>query len=450
MILDLFAGPGGWSEGLHHLGLAEVGVEWDVAACRTAMAAGHLRVQADVATLPTGPMVGKVTGLIGSPPCTMFSSAGHGTGTRVVAVLRAAVVDLFSGRDTREYAREAIRPVALAERRAANAKRSPHKQWTDAKVEQAAQTDAFICSLVLEPARFVHDIHPEWVALEQVPEVLPLWQTYAVMLRNAGYSVWTGVLNSANYGIPQTRERAILIASRVRTISPPRPTYAKDGGADDLFGESLTPWVSMADALGWGVDRPSQVVTAGGGNSGGPEPFASRAFRDELVYVNGNQTNAARRPASEPAPTVMFGYRSNNVRWERFRSNQVTDSRTGGYYERTTDRPAPTITTNVNSCSWIHERPATTVVGSFRPDVIAAPGYRTDVSRQDAPGSVRVTVQEAAILQSFRPDYPWQGSRTKQYEQVGNAIPPRLAAHCLAEVIGLPVPTFTAAVARAS
>lgn len=78
---------------------------------------------------------------------------------------------------------------------------------------------------------------------------------------------------------------------------------------------------------------------------------------------------------------------------------------------------------------WCYVRPSTTIVSSFRPDVVAAPGYRRagDPPRQNTPGSVEVSIEQAAILQGFPTKYPWRGSESKIRQQIGNAVPPTLA-----------------------
>jgi len=213
-----------------------------------------------------------------------------------------------------------------------------------------------------------------------VPAVLPIWEKCAEVLRSIGYTVATGNLASEQYGVPQTRKRAILVARApwmTAAMGPaelPEPTHSRyHPRTPTKLDDGVLPWVSMAEALGWGLTaRTSPTVTGGGTETGGAEPIA------KLV-------------------------------------------------DRWTTRP-----------DWCYRRPATTVVATFYPDVIAAPGYRTEVSRQDAPDSVRITVAEAGVLQSFPGDYPWQGAKGKQYLQAGNAIPPLLAMAALCAALGEP------------
>lgn len=228
------AGPGGWGVAARRLGIVEAGIELDARACATRAAAGLLTVRADVAALDPRPMRG-IRGLIFSPPCGPFSMAGLQKGIGDIALVLGALDDLARGRDTRD--------------RLAKDCRDPRTP------------------LVVEPLRYALAMEPEWIALEQVPTVLPIWKFIAGLLGCLGYSVWTGVLDAADFDMGQTRRRAFLAASRVRAVAAPVPA------------DGCRP-LPMAKVLGWGYTRrPSPTVTGGGVATGGAEPFGNAARR---------------------------------------------------------------------------------------------------------------------------------------------------------------------------
>ena len=267
MIVELFAGPGGWDEGARLLGIhGIVGYEHDDAACVTAETAGHLRIHEDVTRINYGSAFhGPVNGLIASPPCQSYSRAGKGFGLLdQPAVL--AHVDLV-----REMGEWTGYP-------------SDGDNWHDPR-----------SPLVLEVLRAVFALCPTWIALEQVPDVLPLWVAFGAVLETLGYRVWTGILDAEMYGVPQTRDRAMLTASldAGHNVTRPPATHRRwvKGVPDhaDLFNDLLPP-VSMAQALGWGMTgRPGMTVTAGGTETGGAEPFGHGA-RDAAQRNGGGWT----------------------------------------------------------------------------------------------------------------------------------------------------------------
>nr|WP_239382123.1 DNA cytosine methyltransferase [Frankia sp. CIT1] len=127
--------------------------------------------------------------------------------------------------------------------------------------------------LVYQPMRFIRVLRPAWVALEEVPGVLPIWESFAAELGRLGYATWTGIVSAEEFGVPQTRRRAILLASLLtHTVVPPAPTHARYRRGE-YPGPLLPPrprWMSMADAIGRGLpDRPAYTVTTRGNGWGG-------------------------------------------------------------------------------------------------------------------------------------------------------------------------------------
>jgi len=84
-----------------------------------------------------------------------------------------------------------------------------------------------------------------WFSLENVwgYRTFESFRLILEALSNNGYNLAYWHLNSANYGVPQTRKRLILCASRVKRVVQPHPTHAK---APDLFA---LPWVGWYEAI---------------------------------------------------------------------------------------------------------------------------------------------------------------------------------------------------------
>ena len=378
--LDLFAGPGGWSVACAELGIGEFGVEWDREAARTAVLAGHHRHVGDVRRFE--PNANEFDGVIASPPCQTFSRAGRGSGRDALDDLLATVPLVAAGADPSD---------ALADIAGVYIDEWPLGIAFDTPVVHDERS-----VLVLEPLRVIRQTMPTWVALEQVPSVLPLWNAYAVELTLLGYHAWTGILTAEAYGVPQTRRRAILIASRTRQVRTPRQTHSRYHAGDPArIDPGLPRWVSMAEALSWGMTERPYVTVAAGTASGGTDPQA----------LGGSAARATVQREVDAG------------RWRpKFRDLS------GSPFDPT----------------WPEHRPSTTVQGR---DTIAHPGQTrnaTNASSKSRNDGVRVTVAEAGILQGFPRAYPWAGGRTSKFQQIGDAIPPPFAAAILREATGLP------------
>jgi len=229
--------------------------------------------------------------------------------------------------------------------------------------------------MLLEFGRLVSEVKPDFVTMENVPQLADNDVFKDFVAKLAGYHTWCGVVDCAEYGVPQRRRRLVLLASRLGKISLLSP---QEVGARRRTVRSA---IANMPPLAAGTWDPSDPIHAAAGMS---------------------ELNLKRIRASLAGGSWRDWPKSLRARCH----HRSTGASYGAVYGRMEwGRPAPTMTTLCHGFG----------------------NGRFGHPEQDR----AISLREAAILQSFPKRYKFvpEGERvrfTSVGRLIGNAVPPRL------------------------
>lgn len=103
--------------------------------------------------------------------------------------------------------------------------------------------------LLYEFARLATGVHPDVITMENVPTVAKhkVFHDFVGTLKRLGYMVWFGVVDSSQYGVPQTRRRMVLLASKHGEIKMIEPTCDKPRTVRQAIGRQ--PVLAAGEAV---------------------------------------------------------------------------------------------------------------------------------------------------------------------------------------------------------
>ncbi len=379
--IDLFAGCGGLSEGFYRQGFrALLHLEIDETACQTLSTRmkfyGYSTAeiadavmceditQRDIISKIDSRLHENVDVIIGGPPCQAFSSVG-----------RAQDPNSMND-DPRNYLFENYLQIL---------------NHIKPKV------------FIFENVKGILSAHPNGVHIFKII-ISKMRETYKVI--NDPKII---LLNSVHYGVPQLRERVILIGVRKDIPIDPQEIYDKiikthyAPGAPDMF---LRKFVTVREAIG---DLPHLLPGEGCENM----PFVPSVNNDFLSQIRSQTfTRLYNHSARKHNERDRQRYRilSEHQNWQLKDLQQVRPDLVNHDPKHFGNRYTVQE----------YEMPAKTVVAHLFKDgnLFIHPDFTQERT---------FTVREAARAQSFPDDFWFEGSRTEQFRQVGNAVPPLMA-----------------------
>lgn len=234
-------------------------------------------------------------------------------------------------------------------------------------------------------------VNPDWVVIENVPGLKRMdngffLKTICEDLKELNYTPNFKILNAADFGVPQKRERIFIVAS-------------KHGVAFDFpIGGFVDNHVTVADAL---FDLPEL-------QNGSMQDRLRYKTKPNSVFakkLRGNKKIVSQNYVSKNSETVVERYKhiDQGGNWQdipiELMANYKDYTRCHSSIYRRLAENEPSI-----------------IIANYRKSMIIHPTENRGLS-----------VREAARLQSFPDHYEFVGSLDQKQQQVGNAVPPLLA-----------------------
>lgn len=373
--LELFVGAGGLAIGTAQAGLRHrVVIEWDHNACDTLRcnrAAGveHVRdwsiIEGDVRDYHFAQHQGEVDIVVGGPPCQPFSLGGKHRGQQ----------------DERNMFPQAVRSI-----REIMPKAFIFENVKGLLRQNFANYYSYIIHQLAFPT-VTSKGDEEWPDHMARLEKL---KTGGRKPRETRYNIVYQLLNAADYGVPQCRERVLIVGVRADLgveFSFPHPTHSQDALLYDK-------WVSGEYWERHGIAKSKRPTM----------PLSLRRRIERLSYLTPSmmgQPWRTVRDAIHDLPRIGMGQTSRQI------ANHYLNPGARSYAGHTGspwDEPAKALKAGDHG----------------------VPGGENTLRLED--GSVRYfSVRECARLQTFPDDWVFAGSWTESMRQLGNAVPVRLA-----------------------
>lgn len=250
--------------------------------------------------------------------------------------------------------------------------------------------------LFKEYVRIVNDIKPKFFVMENVSGILSMQdgkvlENILSSFKEIGYTVEKRLLNAAEYGVPQIRERTIFIGTRLNVeIKYPKKTFSLTGNND------LPKAITFKEAVG---DLPLSETEEITNYKCEPQNQYQKLIRGSSQKITNHKPPIHNEKAKKMMSYIPEGSSAWNV--DMPQELKPTSGFGNTYARLNSNQPGMTITRNFSCIS------SSRCIHPF-------------VNRG-------LTAREAARIQSYPDDYEFYGSKTDIQIEIGNSVPPILA-----------------------